>query len=81
PQYCGQGYAFESAAAVLEYALKELRLPRVLATTRPYNSSSAKLLTRLGMHYERRIPHPGGEGELMLFSIAAPGNAAWAADQ
>jgi len=81
PQYCGRGYAFESAAAVLEYALKELHLPCVLATTRPYNSSSAKLLARLGMRYERRIPHPGGEGELMLFCTAAPANAACAADQ
>lgn len=68
PQFCGQGYAYESAVAVLDYARDELKLPRVLATTRPYNSSSAKLLNKLGLRFERRIPYPGGEGELMLFT-------------
>lgn len=70
PQYCGQGYAYESAVAVLHYARAALKLPRVLATTRPYNDSSAGLLARLGMRYDGRIPHPNGEGELMLFSTA-----------
>lgn len=76
PEYCGMGYAHESAAAVLDYAHEVLKLPCVLATTRPYNSSSAKLLTKLGLRYERRIPHPDGEGELMLFSTWAPTSAA-----
>jgi len=70
PQYERQGYAHESAVAVLEYARGTLKLPRVLATTRPYNDSSARLLNKLGLRFERRIPHPEGEGELMLFSMA-----------
>jgi len=68
PQYRGQGYAYEAAAATLSHAREVLRMKRVLATTRPYNDSSAKLLLKLGLKFERRIPHPNGEGELMLFS-------------
>jgi len=68
PQYRGQGYAHEAAAAMMDYARGTLKLPRILATTRPYNDSSARLLNKLGLRFERRIPHPDGEGELMLFA-------------
>jgi RimJ/RimL family protein N-acetyltransferase len=50
-----------------------LKLPRVLATTRPYNSSSANLLNKLGLRFKHRIPYPGGDGELMLFTT--PGSS------
>lgn len=73
PQFCGQGYAHESAVAVLDFARDVLKLPRVLATTRPYNSSSANLLNKLGLRFKHRIPYPGGDGELMLFTT--PGSS------
>lgn len=68
-QYCGKGYAFEAATAVLEYAQKELGLKRILATTRPDNHGSAKLLEKLGLGFEQVIKHPDGDRELKLYAI------------
>jgi RimJ/RimL family protein N-acetyltransferase len=69
PQHCGKGYAYESATAVLGYAKNELGLKRVVATTRPGNYSSAKLLEKLGLRFERTMKHPDGNRELELFAI------------
>ena len=65
-QYSGKGYAHESAAAVLDYAKNDLKLKRILATTRLENKNSAKLLEKLGLRFERMIQHPR---ELMLFGV------------
>jgi RimJ/RimL family protein N-acetyltransferase len=69
PQYCGKGYAYESANAVLKYAKNELALKRVVATTRSGNHSSANLLRKLGLRFERIVKHPDGNRELELFAI------------
>ncbi len=69
PQYCGKGYAYESATAVLKYAKNELGLKRVVATSRSENHRSAKLLEKLGLRFERIFKHPDGDRELRLFAI------------
>jgi RimJ/RimL family protein N-acetyltransferase len=69
PQYCGKGYAYESANAVLKYEKNELALKRVVATTRSGNHSSANLLRKLGLRFERIVKHPDGNRELELFAI------------
>lgn len=69
PAYCGQGYAFEAAAATLDYAQKQLHLPCILATTRLDNLSSSTLLEKLGMRLDEIIMHPDGDRELKLYSI------------
>lgn len=69
PQYCGKGYAYEAAVAVVDYAQQELGLQRLLATTRVDNLSSIKLLEKIGMHFEKVILHPDGDRELKLFAI------------
>jgi len=51
-RFRGQGYAFESAAAVLAQARRELGLKRVVALTALENRSSITLLERLGMKFE-----------------------------
>lgn len=48
PAYWGQGYAFEAAAAVTDYARDVLALPRLLAIVNPANTSSIRLLEKLG---------------------------------
>lgn len=45
----GQGYAFESGVAVLQYANDVLKIPKVIALTSDINVRSAKVLERLGM--------------------------------
>lgn len=75
PQHWGHGYAYEAAAAVLQYAQGELGLTRVLATTRADNASSQKLLQKLGLRYERLIAHPEGDRDLHLYATPDPGGA------
>jgi len=48
----GQGIATEAAAALVDYALGPLALPRVVAVTYPDNHASQRVLDKLG--FERR---------------------------
>ena len=67
PAYWKQGYAFESAAAVRDYARAELGLGRLLAITNPTNAGSIRLLERLGFRFERMARMGDGQPELRLF--------------
>jgi RimJ/RimL family protein N-acetyltransferase len=51
----GHGYAFEAAAATLDYARDALRLRRVVAIALPDNVASTRLLDRLGLRLEGTI--------------------------
>lgn len=42
-KFYGQGYAHESAAAIMHYARNTLGLKRIVATTKPHNRDSEKL--------------------------------------
>ena len=48
-----QGYAFEAASALIEYAFVRLRLARIVATTTYDNTASVGLMRKLGMRVER----------------------------
>jgi RimJ/RimL family protein N-acetyltransferase len=48
PEFTGQGYALEGAAAAMDFALMDLGVERVVHTIRPSNIASQKLATRLG---------------------------------
>jgi sterol 3beta-glucosyltransferase len=69
PQFCGQGYAFEAARAVLSHAQNDMGLKRVVATSRPENTSSARILDKLGMRFQQMIKSADGTRELKLFAI------------
>lgn len=49
--YCGQGYAFEAACAVLRHA-HALGIPRIMAITAPDNTASIGLLEKCGLRYQ-----------------------------
>ena len=68
PQYGGHGYAFEAARAVLGHA-KELGLQHIVATVRPDNCASIRLLEKLGLRFERTIQAPDTARELQLFAM------------
>ncbi|WP_226998827.1 GNAT family N-acetyltransferase [Flavisolibacter tropicus] len=55
PAYEGQGYAYEAAKAVLDYAAKDLGMKRMLAITMVDNAASIKLLQKLGLRFEKMI--------------------------
>jgi RimJ/RimL family protein N-acetyltransferase len=68
PEYGGQGYAIEAARAVLAHA-KQLGLKRIVATVRPDNSASIRVLEKLGLRFERMIQAPDTKRELQLFAM------------
>ena len=69
PEFCSQGYAFESSRAVMDYGKNVLGLKRVLAITTQDNESSTKLLEKIGLKFETLIKQPNDDDELKLFSI------------
>ena len=68
PQCRGQGYAFEAASRVLVHAKNDIGLRRVVATVRPDNAASIRLLVKLGLRFEHALDRPEG-GDLHLFGM------------
>ena len=52
PAYWGNGYARESATAVLAYAVRDLGITRLLAIVSPGNIASIAVLEALGMRFQ-----------------------------
>jgi RimJ/RimL family protein N-acetyltransferase len=67
-RFRGNGYAYESAAAVMSYAKIGLGIDRVVAITTPDNQASIKLLRKLGFAFERLITATAGSQDLELYS-------------
>ncbi|MFC8588421.1 GNAT family N-acetyltransferase [Streptomyces sp. NPDC057217] len=57
-QFWGQGYASEAAHAVLEWALQDRGLDRVVAVTHLSDAASENVVAKLGMKAERELDHP-----------------------
>jgi RimJ/RimL family protein N-acetyltransferase len=70
PEFWNKGYAFESASAVMNYGKDVLKLTRIVAITNKDNDSSAKLLEKLGLRFDRLIKLSNDQGETRLFSPA-----------
>jgi len=68
PEFRGKGYAFEATKAIYDYGSEELKLEKIVAIVNPDNPSSIKLLTKLGMEFEKMIRLPDEEIDIMLFS-------------
>lgn len=68
PSYWNQGYAFESAAAVMAHARETLGLDRILAITSPDNEASEKLLGRIGLRFDRLVKLAEDASEVKLFT-------------
>jgi len=69
PAFRAQGYAYESAAAVMDYARDALGLKKLLAITSTDNERSGRLLERLGFHLEGIIQVPPDGKDARLFEI------------
>jgi RimJ/RimL family protein N-acetyltransferase len=69
-RHCANGYAAESASAVLVHARQVLRLPRVVAITSPENRGSIAVLEKIGLKFERMIRLAEHGPELKLFGTA-----------
>lgn len=67
PEHWRKGYAYEAAAAVMAYAKGAVGLTRIVAITSVDNESSARLLEKIGLKFEKLIRlKPDGE-EVRLF--------------
>lgn len=69
PQYERQGFAVESARAMMRYGAETLGFTEVFAITTLGNASSIRLLEKLGFAFEKLVIMPGGDEELRLFSF------------
>jgi len=76
PEFCGLGFGYEAAHAVLRHARDDLRLPRVTAIVAPDNEPSIGLLGKLGMSYERPLRLPGEDHDVSLYGIGFNGGQA-----
>jgi RimJ/RimL family protein N-acetyltransferase len=70
-KYQGQGYAAESAAAVVDNAFKNMNARRVIAMCSPLNTRSWKLLERLGLRREGHLK------QNIYFKTDKNGNPIW----
>ena len=70
PEYWNQGYAHESAAAVMRHAREVLRFGRILAITSPDNEPSGRLLVKIGFRFERLVRLSEDTAEVKLFTTA-----------
>jgi RimJ/RimL family protein N-acetyltransferase len=67
-KFWGHGYAYESAAAVMDYGWTKVGLNRIVAITAPENHASIELLEKIGLRFEKMIQMPGHDGESKLFA-------------
>jgi [ribosomal protein S5]-alanine N-acetyltransferase len=68
PEYRGQGYAREAAAAWLACGFERFGLQRIVAITSVDNVASGKVLEAIGMRFERRMRVAGHEEDSLLYA-------------
>ena len=68
PEFRAQGYAYESAVAVLAYGRQMFGLKRIVAITSPDNERSVRLLEKLGFTFEKMIQLPNDSEAVKLFA-------------
>lgn len=66
-KFRGRGFATESAAAVMEYGRRALRLERIVAITSPDNDASIRVLGKIGLRFDKMIRMPGSSEDTRLF--------------
>lgn len=68
----GLGYATEVARRLIVFGFDELGLRRITATCHPDNFVSARVLEKVGMHFERTVrDHLRVRGGWRVFAVAA----------
>jgi RimJ/RimL family protein N-acetyltransferase len=70
-RYRSNGYAVESASAVLDHGRRVLQLQRIVAITSPDNRGSIAVLEKIGLKFERMIRLSEHSAELKLFGSCA----------
>ena len=71
PEFWSRGFAFESAAAVLEYGRETLGMSKVIALVNPANTPSIKLLEKLGFSFAETVKMEPGGGMADVYELSA----------
>lgn len=69
PRFWSKGYAVEAAQAVKQFAKETLGLKRLVAIVDPVNTSSVRVLEKIGMRYEKIVKLSADDIDLKLFAI------------
>lgn len=67
PEYWGVGYAFEAAHAVVRHGAGKFSLERVIGVVSEGNTSSIRVLEKLGMSFERMVAMRADEPPVRLY--------------
>lgn len=67
-RFWANGYALESAVAVVEYAKNILQLPRIIAMVDPHNEPSIRLVENLGMTFASMVRMPGESQDINMYT-------------
>lgn len=68
PKYWRQGYAYESALAMMEYGRTKLGVEKIVGLTSQKNVASIKALEKLGMSFERMVKMSESDPGIALYS-------------
>ena len=69
PEFCGQGYAYEAALAVLTHTKNSLPIKQLAAITSPTNERSNRLLIKLGFIFQKTTLLAGDNTETRLYRL------------
>ena len=69
PKYCGQGYGYEAACAVIEHARVDVGLTRLTALVSANNTRSVQLIEKLGLIFEKMVRIPGDDDDVCLYAM------------
>lgn len=69
PDFWRQGFASEASSAVIEFAMTDLGIKRVIAITQPDNIGSIKTLHKMGLSPESMTRLEGDDVDLRLYAI------------
>ena len=75
PRGRGQGYALESAAAVLAYGRDTLGMKRIVAIVSAANPRSIRILEAIGLTYEGLVSLPGDVEPVPLYASETAGSS------
>jgi RimJ/RimL family protein N-acetyltransferase len=67
-RFWSQGYAFEAARAVKDYAVHKMGIKRLVGVTNQDNWASIKVLEKIDLRYERLVKLAENGPDLKLFS-------------
>ncbi|MGI9219688.1 MAG: GNAT family N-acetyltransferase [Woeseiaceae bacterium] len=69
PEYCGRGFAYEAALAVLKFGFEDVGLVRIAAFISAENTPSLGLAKKLGLRYEKMARLVGDDEDVCLYSM------------